>query len=104
MVSEAAILENFKKIVKTLIQEVSLRIPNMLAAIVDFIFFVFTTFFLLKDGPGFLSKIKDYMPFSEAQKERLEAQIKDMIISTVYGGVAIIQGRLGRFSLCFHRD
>lgn len=103
MVSEAAILENFKKIVKTFIQGVSLRIPNMLAAIVDFIFFVFTTFFLLKDGPGFLSKIKDYMPFSEAQKERLAAQIKDMIISTVYGGVvvAIIQGVLGGLAYAF---
>jgi predicted PurR-regulated permease PerM len=37
------------------------------------------------------------MPFSEEQKARLAIQMKDMIASTVYGGVvvAIIQGFLG---------
>jgi predicted PurR-regulated permease PerM len=101
--SEAAILDNFKRIVKTLIGEFSMRIPNVLAALVDFIFVVFTTFFLLKDGSGFLFKAKDYMPFSEVQKERLAGQIKDMIISTVYGGVvvAIIQGILGGLAYAF---
>ncbi len=103
IVSEAAILDNFKKIGRTLIQELSLRIPNVLAAVIDFIFIVFTTFFLLKDGPGFLSKAKDYMPFSEVQKERLAGQIKDMIVSTVYGGVvvSIIQGVLGGLAYAF---
>jgi predicted PurR-regulated permease PerM len=103
LVSEAAILENVKKLGGGLLQEFSSRIPNILAAAIDFIFVVFTTFFLLKDGPGVLSKAKDYMPFSEAQKERLAGQIKDMIVSTVYGGVvvAIIQGILGGMAYAF---
>ena len=103
LVSETAILESVKNMGKSLLQEFSLRIPNILAAVIDFIFVVFTTFFLLKDGPGFLSKAKDYMPFNEAQKERLAGQIKDMIVSTVYGGVvvAIIQGILGGIAYAF---
>jgi predicted PurR-regulated permease PerM len=57
----------------------------------------FTVFFLLKDGPDFFSKIRDYMPFSDQQKDKLAVQVKDMIVSTIYGGVivAIIQGILG---------
>jgi predicted PurR-regulated permease PerM len=74
-----------------------------LGALVDFIIVIFTTFFLLKDGPSLLSKAKDYMPFSKEQKEKLAGQIKDMIVSTVYGGVivAILQGLLGGIAYSF---
>ncbi len=101
--SEEAVQESIRNIMKVLLQEFSARIPNILAAAIDFIFVVFTTFFLLRDGPGILSKGKDYMPFNEAQKERLAGQIKDMIVSTVYGGVvvAIIQGILGGIAYAF---
>jgi predicted PurR-regulated permease PerM len=103
LITEDVILENLKKIGKGLLSEFSLRIPNILAALIDFIFFLFTTFFLFKDGPGLLSKSKDYMPFNEVQKERIAKQIKDMIVSTVYGGVivAIIQGILGGMAYAF---
>jgi predicted PurR-regulated permease PerM len=97
VLSEDAIADNIRKGGKALVENVSLRITNILSAGIDFIIVIFTTFFLLRDGPGFLSKAKDYMPFSEAQKERLAGQIKDMIVSTVYGGVAVavLQGLLG---------
>lgn len=97
ILSEAVIMENLKKAGKGLIDDFSLQITNIISAAVNFIFMVFTTFFFLKDGPGFLMKAKDYMPFNELQKDRLAAQIKDTIVSTVFGGVviAIIQGFLG---------
>jgi predicted PurR-regulated permease PerM len=97
VLSEDAIADNIRKGGKVLVENVSLRITNILSAGIDFIIVIFTTFFLLRDGPGFLSKAKDYMPFSDAQKERLAGQIKDMIVSTVYGGVAVavLQGLLG---------
>lgn len=103
LISEDVILENAKKIGKGLLAEFSVRIPNILAALIDFIFVLFTTFFLFRDGPGLLSKTKDFMPFNEVQKERLAGQIKDMIVSTVYGGVvvAIIQGILGGIAYAF---
>jgi predicted PurR-regulated permease PerM len=97
VLSEDAIIDNIKKGGKVLVENLSVRITNILAALVDFFIVIFTTFFLLKDGPLLLSKAKDYMPFSEVQKERLAGQIKDMIVSTVYGGVAValLQGLLG---------
>ncbi len=103
LISEEVILENIKKIGKGLLAEFSMRIPNILAALIDFIIILFTTFFLFKDGPGLLSRTKDYMPFSEIQKERIAKQIKDMIVSTVYGGVivAVMQGILGGIAYAF---
>jgi predicted PurR-regulated permease PerM len=101
--SQQAIGDNVRKIGKTLVGALSLHIPDILSVVGNFVFMIFTTYFLLKDGPGFLSKAREYMPFSEPQKERLATQIKDMIVSTVYGGVliAIIQGTLGGFAYYF---
>lgn len=94
------IMDNLKKIGKVIAENLSLRITNITFAAVNFLFMIFTIFFLFRDGPGFLTKVKDYMPFSEEQKTRLAMQMKDMIVSTVYGGVvvAIIQGLLGGFA------
>jgi predicted PurR-regulated permease PerM len=95
--SEQALNEGIRKMGNSLLQFFSLRITNIISSAIDFIFVVFAVFFLLKDGPGFLAKTRDYMPFSETQKNALASQIKDTIVSTVYGGVviAIIQGVLG---------
>jgi predicted PurR-regulated permease PerM len=103
LASREAIGDNVRRIGKALIEAFSLHIPNILSVIGNFVFMIFTTYFLLKDGPGFLAKAREYMPFSEPQKERLATQIKDMIVSTVYGGVliAIIQGTLGGLAYYF---
>jgi predicted PurR-regulated permease PerM len=101
--SQQAIADNVRNIGKTLIGTLSLHIPDILSVLGNFVFMIFTTYFFLKDGSGFLSKAKEYMPFSERQKERLATQIKDMVVSTVYGGVliAIIQGTLGGLAYYF---
>ncbi len=98
--SEKVILESIRKAGGTLLQNMSLQITNVLAILANFLFMIFTIFFFLKDGPGFLSKARDFMPFSERHKDRLATQVKDMIFSTVYGGatVALIQGTLGGFA------
>jgi len=99
--SEDIIMEGVKKAGKTLIEH--LTITNVISLFADFLFMIFTTFFLLRDGPMFLSKARDLMPFSEREKDRLATQVKDMIVSTVYGGtiVAIIQGLLGGVAYYF---
>ncbi len=101
--SEAVIQENIRKIGKLAIEKLSLKVTNIITAGINFVIMIFTAFFLFRDGPGFLSKARDYIPFSEEQKKRLESQIKDMISSTVYGGVAvgIIQGILGGLAFYF---
>ncbi len=95
--SEEELVDNLKKMGAVVMKYLSVRIPNIVAAAVDFIFMLFASFFLLRDGPAFLQKMKDAMPFEEIQKDRIAGQVKDMIVSTVYGGVvvAIVQGALG---------
>jgi predicted PurR-regulated permease PerM len=103
LLSEEVLADNIRKAGRVLIENFSVRITNFLGAMIDFVIVIFTTFFLLKDAPALLSKAKDYMPFSIAQKEKLAGQIKDMIVSTVYGGVvvAILQGLLGGIAYSF---
>ncbi|MBI4689692.1 MAG: AI-2E family transporter [Nitrospirae bacterium] len=91
------VLENLRRLGSKLAANLSLWASSITDIFVDFILMIFAVFFFLKDGPDFLSKIRNYLPFSESHKDRLGSQVKDMIISTVYGGVmvAIIQGILG---------
>ncbi len=91
------IVGNLKKFSESLLKNFSQWISNMTKIIIDFILMSFAIFFFLKDGPDFLTRIRTYLPFSEEQDDRLASQIKDMIVSTVYGGVvvAVVQGLLG---------
>jgi predicted PurR-regulated permease PerM len=43
-----------------------------------------------------LKKVRNYIPFSEEQKDRLVKLVRDIIISTIYGGivVSIAQGTM----------
>jgi len=64
----------------------------------------FIIFFLFKDGSTYVSKILEYLPFSQPNKERLAKQTKDVVVSTIYGGVAValaqgIVGTLGFISV-----
>jgi predicted PurR-regulated permease PerM len=58
---------------------------------------ILSTFFFLGDGPEFIEKISNFMPFSKKQKDRLLQQTKDIIVSTMYGGVTVAaaQGIIG---------
>ncbi len=95
--SEETIREGIRRAGKTLIDTMSLQITNVMVILANFLFMIFTIFFFLRDSAGFLAKARDFMPFSERHKDRLATQVKDMIVSTVYGGatVALIQGILG---------
>jgi predicted PurR-regulated permease PerM len=97
------IMENIKKIGRDVIGRLSGGISNLAGMLIDFIFMLFAVFFFLKDGPDFLSKIRNYLPFNEEDKNRLISKVKDMVISTVFGGVvvAIVQGVIGGFAFYF---
>jgi predicted PurR-regulated permease PerM len=97
------IAEHIKKIGKSVTNRISSGITNIVGIVIEFIFMLLAIFFFLKDGPGFLSRIRDYLPYSEDDKNRLIGKIKDMVISTVYGGVvvALIQGTMGGFAFYF---
>ena len=76
---------------------------NVASVIFNFLFMFLSIFFLLEDGTKFINKLGDYMPFSKNEKERLIKQVKDIIISTIYGGVtvAIFQGTVGGIAFYF---
>lgn len=97
------IMENIKKIGRDVIGRLSGGISNLAGMLIDFIFMLFAVFFFLKDGPDFLSRIRNYLPFNEEDKNRLISKVKDMVISTVFGGVvvAIVQGVIGGFAFYF---
>jgi len=100
---ERLLIENLSKLGTQLIGKVTAGVSNIVSALLDFIFMLLSVFFFLRDGPGFLKKLRDYMPFSEQSKDHLEKQVKDMVISTIYGGVvvALIQGLLGGVAFYF---
>ncbi|MCX8027141.1 MAG: AI-2E family transporter [Thermodesulfovibrionales bacterium] len=88
---------------KEILSRVTKSVGNVIGFVVDFVFMTFSIFFILKDGKTFLSNISEYLPFSPTQKEKLIIQFKDIVVSTVYGGisVAVLQGILTGITLAF---
>jgi predicted PurR-regulated permease PerM len=91
------IMDHARQLGRDLVEWFTKRVGDIVIGLLNFIFMVLTTFFLLRDGPGFVKKIRDYLPFLEEQKGKITKLIEDIVISTMYGGVviAIIQGTLG---------
>jgi predicted PurR-regulated permease PerM len=89
-----AITDNISRLGKELVSRITKGMADLITISLNFIFMVFSLFFFLRDGPEFLRKAHVYMPFSEEQKDRLGKQIGDIVVSTIYGGVAvsIVQG------------
>ena len=85
---------------QTLVGYLPGRLGDAAGAALHFVLMAFALFFFLRDGPQFLARISRYMPFSQAHRERLTRQVKDIVISTIYGGiiVALVQGLIGSFT------
>ena len=95
--------DGINNIGRRLLGSVSEGAGNILTGIVNFILMFFSIFFFLKDGHHFIRRLNTFLPFQEEQKLRLERQIKDIVVSTVFGGVivALVQGVIGGFSFYF---
>ena len=93
----ASVVANLTRLGRNLLGLAGGRIGDVITGAFDFVLMAFTLFFLLKDGPKFLEKMRDYMPFPEHEKKQLTKQIKDVVVSTIYGGVivALAQGLIG---------
>jgi predicted PurR-regulated permease PerM len=70
---------------------------NVAGAFVTFFIMTFVLFFFFKDGSAYVTRILELLPFSEQNKQNLSKQTKDVIVSTIYGGVAVAvaQGIVG---------
>jgi predicted PurR-regulated permease PerM len=91
------LIESGKKLSQAGIGNLTSGFTNMVGVAANFVMMIFTIFFIFKDGTRLIGRVKDYLPFPEAQKDRLFQQMQDMIVSTIYGGVAVAvcQGLLG---------
>src|SRR4030043_774607 len=91
------ISDNIARFGKELVNKITKGMANIVTISLNFIFMSFSIFFFLRDGPEFLKKVRDYIPFSEEQKDRLGKFGRDIIIFTIYGGigVSIAQGTMG---------
>lgn len=101
--SADTMMENIRNLGKGIVVSLSAGIGNLAVMFIDFILMLFALFFFLKDGGVILLRIRDYLPFSEEDKSRLISKVRDMIISTVYGGVliAVLQGVAGGLGFYF---
>ncbi len=99
----AVITENISRVGKGILANITKGAANVATIFINFLFMIFAMFFMLRDAPDFIRKIRDYMPFSEQQRDRLESQMKDMVVSTIYGGVivAVVQGTVGGITFAF---
>jgi predicted PurR-regulated permease PerM len=91
------IADNVSELGKQSVSMIKSGLTNVISGLLNFIFMILTIFFLFTDGPELLEKISMYLPFSKRQREKLIQQTRDIVVSTIYGGVtvAIIQGVIG---------
>lgn len=94
---------NISEMGKKLVGQITTGVKNVFVTVLNFVFMAFTIFFLLRDGPSFIKRVRDYLPFSEQQKDRLETQTKGMVVSVIFGGVvvAVVQGVIGGTTFYF---
>jgi predicted PurR-regulated permease PerM len=94
---QKTIAGNLSQLGKESIGIIRSGLGNVVSAALDFVFMILSTFVFLSDGQALLERISSYMPFSKRQRERLTQQVRDIITSTIYGGVtvAIVQGLIG---------
>ncbi len=83
------IVDNLAKFWQKIIPELTLGLKNLLGVLLDFFLVMFTLFFFFLDGPDFIKTIMEYMPLPGTHKERFQEKIKDMVITSIYGSVAL---------------
>jgi predicted PurR-regulated permease PerM len=90
-------VQTLKSLGKTIAEQTKNVFKNAVLLVVSFIIMCLTTFYFLKDGNTLAVFIKRLLPFSEAQKDRLEQRVEQMVVAAIYGGLAVgvAQGILG---------
>ncbi|MBD3312952.1 AI-2E family transporter [Candidatus Woesearchaeota archaeon] len=88
--TKSSIISAISRFSKSLI----VSIPSLILSLV---IFIFTTFFLFRDGDDIIKYVNNLLPLKKGFKKSLKKQTKDLFYSTLYGTlvVAIIQGIVG---------
>ncbi len=93
----AYVERNVTNLSKELLHRLPAGLGAIFGAVVKFFLMAFVLFFFFKDGSTYVETILEYLPFSERHKQHFSKQTKDVIVSTIYGGVAVAvaQGVIG---------
>lgn len=91
------IMNAVRSVSKQVVQYVSAELANIAGALVNFFIMAFLLFFFFKNGRTYLAEFVEFLPFSPGTTSRLTKQVKDIVASTIYGGVAVAvaQGLVG---------
>lgn len=100
---ESLISDNLSKLGRQMAGKITTGVRNIALAVVNFVLMSITIFFFLRDGEKVINRLRGYLPFAAEQRGRLETQVKDMVVSTIFGGVvvALIQGLMGGTAFYF---
>ncbi len=93
----------FASVGSSLIDRLQAGTQNFLIAVVDSLLTLVAMFFMFQDGRKFLEWLGRQLPFNEAQRDRLSLMVKDIVISTIYGGLAVafVQGLIAGVTFYF---
>ncbi len=92
------IIENaLKSVSKVALSQATEIITNAGRIVLEFLLMVFFMFFLFRDGEALFLQIREVIPMSPEKTHITIRHLKNVIQSTMYGGVvvALIQGALG---------
>jgi len=91
------LLDNLRRLSVYIAGQGSKFIKGLSTGLFKFFLMTVALFFLFRDGERFMEKIKDLIPFSAKEREKILQRMVDMIHATIYGGivVALVQGGLG---------
>ncbi|MGA3174948.1 MAG: AI-2E family transporter [Syntrophorhabdales bacterium] len=86
---EESVLSSLAGLGKSLVEYAPGRLGDVAGAVFHFVIMAFSLFFFLRDGPYLLGKLTGYLPFRKSHNDRLTKQVKDVVISTIYGGIVV---------------
>jgi predicted PurR-regulated permease PerM len=94
------LLNNLNRISKFIFNQTTILLKGFSIFIVGFFFTLLSLYYLFKDGSHLFGKMKEIIPLPPRERDLLIQRFKDMIYSTIYGGIliAMIQGVLGGLS------
>jgi predicted PurR-regulated permease PerM len=81
----------------TLVKQLFTIVGGLVGMLVQFVFLIFTIFFLFRDRDKIASLVPDFLPLERDQSAALTARTKEVVHACVYGVlfVASVQGLLG---------
>jgi predicted PurR-regulated permease PerM len=79
------------------IDQIGWLLSNGAKAVFYFILMLLATYYFLTDGESLVKRIRDLLPMPREHVEQARAQLKDVVIATIYSGLAVaaLQGLIG---------